>query len=69
MVQSLQYLYLLTNAGSNVQEGVSSVMDLFSAKGGLALGGMIESFAGTELGQQVISKLLSSKEASKKNEK
>ena len=52
---------IIANAGSSVQEGVSSVMDLFSAKGGQALGSMIESFAGTEVGQQVLDKLIAKK--------
>lgn len=56
---------IIANAGSNVQEGVSSVMDLFTAKGGQALGGMIEAFAGTELGQQVMQKLIDKKEEKK----
>lgn len=49
---------VIANAGGNVAEGVSSVMDLFNAKGGQALGGMLEAFAGTETGQQLMSKLL-----------
>lgn len=47
---------IVANAGSNVQEGVSSVMDLFSAKGGQAIGSMLETFAGTEQGQQLLKK-------------
>ncbi len=49
---------IIANAGSNVQEGVNSVMQLFSAKGGQAMGGMIEAFAGTEVGQQIVGKIL-----------
>ena len=56
---------IIANAGSNVQEGVNSVMDLFTAKGGQALGGMVEAFAGTELGQQVIEKLVGKREGKK----
>lgn len=48
---------IVANAGGNVQEGVSSVMDLFTAKGGQSLGSMLEAFAGTEQGQQLLSKL------------
>ena len=44
--------------GGNIQERVSSVMDLFSAKGGQALGSMLETFAGTEQGQTLLGKLL-----------
>lgn len=51
---------IIANAGSDIAGGVSSAMDLFSAKGGQALGGMLEAFAGTEAGQQILSKILSS---------
>ena len=44
--------------GGSIQEGVSSVMDLFSARGGQALGSMLETFAGTEQGQALLGKLL-----------
>ena len=40
-----------------MQEGVSSVMQLFSAKGGQAMNSMLEAFAGTELGQQLLGKI------------
>ena len=53
---------IIANAGSNIPEGVNSVMDLFSAKGGQALGSMIEAFAGTEAGQQLLSKITGNKE-------
>ncbi len=49
---------IIANAGGNVAEGVGSVMDLFTAKGGQALGGMLEAFAGTEAGQQLLSRLV-----------
>ena len=48
---------IIANAGSNVQEGVSSVMQLFSTKGGQAMNSMLEAFAGTELGQQLLGKI------------
>lgn len=48
---------IVANAGDNIQGGVSSVMDLFTAKGGQSLGFMLEAFAGTEQGQQLLSKL------------
>lgn len=51
---------IIANAGGNVADGVGSVMDLFTAKGGQALGSMLETFAGTEAGQQVLSKILPS---------
>lgn len=49
---------VIANAGGNVAEGVSSVMDLFTAKGGQALGGMLEALAGTEAGEKVLNKVL-----------
>ncbi|MBQ8481694.1 MAG: hypothetical protein IJ532_04100 [Alphaproteobacteria bacterium] len=49
---------IVANAGSNIQEGVSSVMDLFSAKGGQSLAAMLETFAGTEQGQQLLGRLI-----------
>lgn len=49
---------IIANAGGNVQEGVKSVAEIFSAKGGQSLGAMIEAFAATEVGQQVIGKLI-----------
>ena len=49
---------IVANAGSNIQEGVSSVFDLFSAKGGQSLASMLETFAGTEQGQQLLGRLL-----------
>lgn len=48
---------IIANAGGNVQEGVSSVMQLFSAKGGQSLGNMLEALSGTELGKQLVAKL------------
>ena len=53
---------IIANAGSSIPEGVNSVMDLFTAKGGQALGSMIEAFAGTEAGQQLLSKITGNKE-------
>ena len=52
---------IIANAGGNVQEGVKSVAEIFSAKGGQSLGAMVEAFAATEVGQQVIGKLMGGK--------
>jgi flotillin len=52
---------IIANAGGNVQEGVKSVSEIFSAKGGQSLGAMVEAFAATEVGQQVIGKLMGGK--------
>lgn len=53
---------IIANAGSSVQEGVSSVMDLFSASDGQALGSMLKAFKGTNAGQAIIEKLTETKE-------
>jgi hypothetical protein len=37
------------------------VSEIFSAKGGQSLGAMVEAFAATEVGQQVISKIMGAK--------
>ena len=59
---------IIANAGSSIPEGVNSVMDLFNAKGGQALGSMLEAFAGTEAGEQIITKLVGNKKTAKKEE-
>lgn len=51
---------VIATAGSP-GEGVKSVMDLFSAKGGTNLGAMLEGFAQTEEGQKVLGLLNQSK--------
>ena len=51
---------IIANAGADIAGGVSSAMDLFSAKGGQALGSMLEALAGTEAGQQLLGKILPS---------
>ena len=53
---------IIANAGNNVETGVKSVMDLFNASGGQALGSMLEAFKGTEAGQQIIEKLTGTKD-------
>ena len=53
---------IVANAGDNIQGGVNSVMDLFTAKGGQSVGAMLEAFAGTEQGQQLLSKLFGKSE-------
>jgi flotillin len=59
---STAQIKIIANAGSSIPEGVNSVMDLFNAKGGQALGSMIEAFKGTEAGQQIIEKLTGTKD-------
>jgi flotillin len=56
---------IIANAG-DVTQGVNKVMDLFSPKGGTALGGMLEGIAQSELGKKVIEKIAAPK---KKEEK
>ena len=48
---------IIANSGNNISEGVNSVMELFSAKGGQSLGNMLEALSGTELGKQLVAKL------------
>jgi len=58
---------IITNtADGNIGGGVSKVMDLFSPKGGTALGGMMEAFAQTDTGKSVLNKLGVNKEEDKK---
>ena len=54
---------IIANAGGNLNEGVNSVMELFSAKGGQSLGAMLEALAGSELGQQILNKVIKKKDA------
>ena len=57
---------IIANTGSNISEGVGSVMDLFTAKGGQSLGAMVEAFAGTEAGQKLLEKVVSLKDKASK---
>jgi len=50
-------LKVIVNSG-DVQSGVSNMMDLFSPKGGTAIGGMLEALKQTDAGKAVISNLL-----------
>jgi flotillin len=47
---------IIANAG-DVSQGVNKVMDLFTPKGGTALGGMIEGIAQSSLGKKIIEKV------------
>lgn len=47
---------VITNAGSPT-EGLKSVMDLFSSKGGTEVGSMVEAFANTPTGEEFLKKL------------
>lgn len=47
---------IITNTGAPV-EGMKSVMDLFTPKGGTAIGAMLEGVAQTEQGKQLLNKL------------
>lgn len=46
---------IIANTG-NVSSGIDSVKDLLTSKGGTQLGTMIEGFANTEMGKQILSK-------------
>ncbi len=48
---------VIANTGGKPTDGVSSVMDLFSTKGGTDLAGMVEAFAQTPMGRLVLSKV------------
>ena len=45
--------------GGDVDSGLSSVMDLFSSKGGTSVGGMLEGLGQTDLGQKLLGKFIS----------
>lgn len=49
---------IIANAG-NPTEGVNSVMDLFTSKGGTNLAGMLEAFAQSPIGKAVVAKAVS----------
>lgn len=53
---------VIANAG-DVDSGVKNVMDLFSPKGGTAVGGALEALANTAVGKDLLSKITSSKNA------
>lgn len=48
---------VIANTGGGVVDGVKSVMDLFSAKGGLQLGAALEGFAQTDAGKAVLARV------------
>ena len=52
-------LKIITNAGDPVS-GMNKVMDLFSAKGGTELAGMLEAFVQSEEGQRVVNRFTGS---------
>ena len=58
---------IIANAGGNLNEGLSSVMELFSAKGGQSLGAMLEALAGSEAGQQILNKVIKKEDADDAN--
>lgn len=51
-------------SGSSGNDGLKNVNDLFSAKGGLALGTMLESLAATDQGKTLLDKVFTKKESS-----
>jgi flotillin len=48
---------VISNTGTPT-EGITKVMDLFSTNGGQKMGAMLESFVNTDVGKQVMSKVL-----------
>jgi flotillin len=55
---------VIANTGSDVSSGLNSLTDLISSKGGTQIGSMIEGFANTDKGQEIIAKVLGSKDSS-----
>lgn len=49
-------LKVIANTG-DVQQGVTDIMQLFSPKGGTAVGGMLEALKNTDAGKSIVSKL------------
>ena len=47
---------VIANAG-DVDSGISSAREMFSPKGGTAIGGMLEAFANTDTGRAIIRKI------------
>ena len=45
----------------NTTTGLNSAMDLFSSKGGTAVGAMLEGFANTDEGKKILNKLSDTK--------
>jgi len=56
---------IIANSG-NVVEGAKTVMDLFTSKGGTQLGAMIEAFAQTPSGKEIIEKVTDVTKSTKK---
>lgn len=54
---------IIANAGNNIETGVKSAMDLFSATGGQALGSMLEAFKGTDAGKAILEKITGTTES------
>lgn len=48
---------VIANTGNNVDAGLNGVMDLFSSKGGTAIGSTLEAMANTPQGQALLAKL------------
>ena len=51
---------VIANAGS-VDTGVKNVMDLFTPKGGTAVGGALEALANTDIGKKIVDKITDKK--------
>ena len=58
---------IIANAGGNLNEGLNSVMELFSAKGGQNLGAMLEALAGSEAGQKLLNKVIKKEDTDNAN--
>lgn len=54
---------IIANTGTDIQSGVSKVMDLFTPAGGTSIAGMLTALAQTDEGQALANKFLGGKEA------
>lgn len=57
--QALQnaQIKVIANSGANIGDGLSSVGELFSTKGGLNLGAALEAFQNTDAGKSILNKI------------
>ncbi len=60
---------IIANSGNNIETGVKSVMDLFSATGGQALGSMLEAFKATDAGKAILEKITGPTDSEENKEK
>lgn len=59
---------IMANTGTNLGEGITSIGDMVSAKGGTALAGLLENLSNTENGAKLVEKIVWTKKEDKKQE-